>query len=142
MRVVAVDGSKPAISALLQYLQLTCLPYDDPLDTSKAHWWVVYDGQLPVGFACLQASVQWSDTGYLSRSGVIPSYRGRGIQKRLLTVRESKAKRLGWRWLVSDTFDNPASGNSLIVRGFRLFKPSKPWGFDAALYWRKELTNI
>lgn len=140
MRVSAVDGKQAATAALLQYLQLTILPRDTPLNPGEGYWWVAYDGELPVAFAAMQQSVRWCDAGYLSRAGVLYSHRGQGIQKRLLVVRERKARAIGWRWLITDTHLNPASGNSLIARGFRLFNPSNPWGFDDALYWRKELT--
>jgi hypothetical protein len=41
--------------------------------------------------------------------------------------------------LVTDTHDNPASANSLIARGFKLFDPTKPWGATGTLYWRLKL---
>ncbi len=31
---------------------------------------------------------------------------------------------------------NPASANSLIAVGFKMFEPSKPWGLKTALYWK------
>lgn len=139
MKITSVDTGKAAVAASLQYLQLTILPGDEPQEL-MGHWWIAYDGEIPVGFGALVPSTQWSDTVYLSRSGVLPSYRGKGIQKRLLLARERKARAMGMRWLITDTFENPASSNSLISRGFQLFTPTKPWGFNNALYWRKELT--
>jgi hypothetical protein len=41
--------------------------------------------------------------------------------------------------LITDTYLNPASSNSLISCGFRLFEPSNPWGARGTLYWRKKL---
>lgn len=139
IRIAAVNARDPKIAALLRYLQLEILPHDEPKEMETGWWWIVYDGQLAVGFCSLHESVQWCDTAYLSRSGVLKSHRGKGFQKRLLRVREMKARKLKYRWLISDTYDNPASANSLIARGFKTFTPSKPWGFDAAIYWRKEL---
>lgn len=92
------------------------------------------------GFAGLAPSSRWADTGYLCRAAVLPDYRGRGLQKRLIRVRIAKARRLGWRWLVTDTRQNPASANSLIDCGFRMFEPSEPWSFSDACYWRLKLT--
>lgn len=109
------------------------------MESAAGHWWIAYDGQLPIGFAGLLPSVKWSDAGYLCRAGVVRSHRGHGIQKRLIRVRERKARSLQWSWLVSDTLDNPASANSLIHCGYRLFHPAKPWGLPGALYWRKRL---
>jgi GNAT superfamily N-acetyltransferase len=83
--------------------------------------------------------VRWIDTGYLCRAGVLSGYRGHGIQKKLIRARIRQAKALGWNWLVTDTYLNPASSNSLIATGFKLFEPSKPWGATQTLYWRKKL---
>lgn len=134
-----VDATDPKIAALLTWLQLSTLTGDEPYDVSDGFWWIAYDGSLPVGFAGIVRSHQWSDTGYMCRSGVLRSHRGKGLQKRLIRVREAKAKRMGWRWLISDTYRNPPSANSLISCGFRTFTPSRPWGFDSAIYWRKRL---
>lgn len=141
MHIKQVNAKKDEVRSLLLHLQQRCLPYDEPYDTDFGWWWVVYDGHIPVGFAGLVRSVSWSDTGYLCRAGVVPAYRGRGIQNRLIAVRVRKAKALGWNWLISDTRDNPASSNSLINQGFKLFDPSSPWGYSDALYWRKRLTD-
>jgi hypothetical protein len=62
-----------------------------------------------------------------------------GLQKRLIRVRERMARELGWAWLITDTFQNPPSANSLISCGFKNFAPTKPWGFAGANYWRKKL---
>lgn len=135
-----MSNSSKSTAALLQYLQLHILPADEPKELENGWWWVVYDGPLPVAFAAMHESVRWCDTVYLSRAGVLPSHRGQGIQKRLLACRERKARKLKYRWLVTDTFMNPPSSNSLISRGFRIYQPSKPWSFDGAIYWRKELS--
>lgn len=139
IRIRAVDGKDPATAALLLHLQCKILPLDNALKSNKGFWWIAYDGDLPVGFAAMSPSHRWDDTGYLSRSGVVPSHRGNGLQKRLLQVRERKARELGWKWLITDTRCNPPSSNSLIARGFRLYEPSRPWGHTDALYWRKAL---
>lgn len=137
--VKAVDAREEKTAALLHYLQLAILEGDTPCDLGGS-WWIAYDGELPVGFAGLQQSSKWIDTGYLCRSGVIRSHRGLGLQKRLIRVRERKARLDGWNWLITDTYKNPASSNSLISCGFRTYLPSAPWGFDGAIYWRKRLT--
>lgn len=137
--VRSVDAHDPKITALLTFLQLSTLGGDVPFDVSEGHWWIAYDGELPVGFAGIVQSHRWCDTGYFCRAGVIRSHRGKGLQKRLIRVREAKAKRLGWNWLISDTYRNPPSANSLIRCGFQTFTPSCPWAFDGAIYWRKKL---
>jgi GNAT superfamily N-acetyltransferase len=123
----------------IEYLQAITLPHDQLLPTNVGVWWVVYDGTDPVAFAGLLKSHRWSDAMYLCRSGVLESHRGKGIQKRLIRVRERHARSLNMRWLLSDTRDNFPSANSLIAEGFQLFRPTRPWGFKNALYWRKRI---
>lgn len=137
LRIKAVDGAKHADTLL--DLQLTILPYDTPADPRRGWWWIVYDGDRPVGFAGLYRSSRWNDAGYLCRSGVLPSHRGRGLQKRLIRVRERRARAERMNWLISDTYENPPSSNSLIACGYRTYEPSDPWGADGVTYWRKHL---
>lgn len=140
MKIKRVDVRSFEIQSKLNALQKKCLPGDTPSDTTTGWWWIVYDAlNLPCAFAGLVPSVRWRDTGYLCRAGVISSHRGQGLQKRLIRARVRQAKALGWNWLITDTYENPASSNSLIACGFKLFEPTKPWGADKTLYWRKKL---
>ena len=123
----------------IQELQRACLPHDIPSDTSLGHWWVAYEEATPIAFSGMYESRQWFKTSYLCRAGVLPAYRGRGIQKRLIRVRCNYARRIGHEWVITDTTDNPASGNSLIACGFKLYQPANPWAFHRSCYWRKYL---
>lgn len=139
MTTVRVERSHDV--SLLKRLHTVTLPADDLPNFAAGSWWVARRGDAVVAFAGLTPSVRWGDACYLVRSGVIPSARGRGLQRRLIQVRERHARRAGMRWLITDTFQNPASANSLIACGFRLFEPRDPWGLNGALYWRKALTK-
>lgn len=142
MKIKRVDIRCSAIQNKLSVLQKKCLPYDTPYDTNFGYWWITYDAlNLPCAFAGLVSSVRWLDTGYLCRSGVLPSHRGQGLQKRLIRARVRQARALGWKWLITDTHENPASANSLIACGFKLFEPTKPWGAKQTLYWRLNLKD-
>lgn len=126
----------------LSALQELCLPWDRPHVTNSGWWWIaVGEDGSPIAFAGLIPSTRWGDTGYLCRAGVVPAARGQGIQKRLIHVRVRQAKAQGWRWLITDTYENPASSNSLISMGFKLFDPSVPWGAKGTLYWRLKLKD-
>ena len=103
-------------------------------------WWLAWDAQKePVAFASMRLSEVKANAGFLSRCGVLPEHRGHGLQRRLLRAREAKARRLGWKWIHTDTTENPATSNSLIRCGYTLFEPKYPWGFKNSLYWRKRL---
>lgn len=138
----AVDATVPKIAALLRYLQLATLENDEPFDAPGSHWWIAYDGDVPVAFAGLILSSSWFDCGYLCRAGVIRSHRGIGLQKRLIRVRERKARALGWNYIITDTAAwNAASANSLISCGYRVFIPTKAWGLATSIYWRKRISS-
>ena len=140
MKIKQVNARKRPVASLLTSLQRQCLPYDKLYKTNIGYWWTVTDDSgVACGFAGLAPSVRWCDTGYLCRAGVLPSHRGQGLQKQLIRIRIRKAKALGWSWLITDTHENPASANSLIACGFRMFEPSVPWGATGTLYWRKKL---
>lgn len=140
MKINRVDIRSPEIQERLSRLQERCLPNDEPFDTTVGYWWLVVTASGDdAGFAGLVRSIRWTDCAYLCRAGVLPAYRGQGVQKRLIRARLRQAKAIGMRWVVTDTYDNPASSNSLISTGFKLFKPSKPWGGDGTLYWKIKL---
>ena len=42
-------------------------------------------------------------------------------------------------WIITDTTDNPASSNSLINAGFKIYTPSAPWSFKHAIYWKYKI---
>jgi N-acetylglutamate synthase-like GNAT family acetyltransferase len=134
-----VDIRKESVQLKLSVLQNKCLPFDTPYDTNFGSWWIATNNNRAIGFAGLVRSVSWTDCGYLCRAGVIPSARGQGLQKKFIYVRIRQAKAFGWKWLVTDTRHNPASANSLIATGFKMFEPTKPWGCKDTLYWRKRL---
>lgn len=108
-------------------------------DFERGFWWVAYDGSEPVGFAGLTQTFADTKVGYLKRAGVIESYRGRGLQRALIRVRERAARRLGMTLMVTDTTENPSSSNNLIACGYRLFSPKNPWAWEHTLYWKKTL---
>jgi len=134
-----IDIRKQSSQDKLSALQKICLPFDQPYDTNFGSWWIATANGVDIGFAGLVRTVSWTDCGYLCRAGVVPAARGQGLQKQFIRVRIRQAKALGWKWVITDTTDNPASANSLIATGFKLFQPTKPWGFKNTLYWRRKL---
>jgi GNAT superfamily N-acetyltransferase len=136
-KISAVDIRAPENRTLLTYLQYKCLPYDTPMEIDRGHWWIAYtEDDKPVAFAGLVRSHQWVNAGYMCRAGVLKNYQGHGLQKRLIQARVRKSRSLNWEWLVTDTTDNPASSNSLISMGFKLYQPNNPWANENSLYWR------
>lgn len=106
-------------------------------DFSEGWWWLAFDKKIPIGFGWLAPSHRYNDFAYLGRCGVIPLYRGKGIQRKLIQIRERKAKKNGYNGCVTDTTRNIPSANNLIRAGYLLYTPSTLYGFSDTLYWRK-----
>lgn len=141
-RIVPVDGEDDYDAEMLADLHRATFDdlYTPLVDFSEGHWWVAMVGDTAVAFAGLRPSLRFpGNCGYLWRAAVTPQHRGRGLQRRLIRVRERKAKALGWQWIFTDTTDATPSANNLISCGYRLYDPAEPYGFKNTLYWRKAL---
>lgn len=135
-----VDGTDEEIADTIRAMHDKCFGNSAPNpDTDQDFWWLVYLEGYAVAFGQLVPAANTPYTGYLKRSGVLHEHRGQGLQRRLIRVREALARKLGWKLLVTDTTGNPASSNTLIKAGYRLFTPGYLWAFEHSLYWRKNL---
>jgi GNAT superfamily N-acetyltransferase len=123
----------------LDYMDRQAFPGLPTYPKQGALWWIAEKEEgMPVAFAGLK--VVDKITGFLCRVGVEKDYRGQGLQKRLIRVREAKAKKLGLKWLITYVHPaNLASANSLVACGMRLYSPQNPYGVAGALYFRKAL---
>jgi GNAT superfamily N-acetyltransferase len=139
MRSQLVDTTKPEVQAAISWLHAQCFPSDDSLDSSTGYWWLVRDGVVPIAFAVLREVDSWENTGYMARCGVLEGYRGNGLQRRLLQVRERKARNLGMERVITTTYNNPRSANNLIKRHFLTYLPTTKWGAPDTIYWVKNL---
>lgn len=136
-KIRKVDLRNSSDVAVINHLQRKILPEDRPYKPDHGHWWIAYaECGKPVAFAGLVRSIRFSDAGYLCRAGVLDAFTGHGLQTRLIKVRLAQAKKLGWNWAITDTTDNPASANSLINAGFKIYTPSEPWSFKHSIYWK------
>ena len=124
---------------LLDGMDRICFPRDDPYPKRGSYWWIVWDAREPVGFAGLRV-LRKENAGFLCRVGVLQRAIGRGIQRRLISVRERMAKRLGLQHLI--TYTGPgshASAVNLLRCGYEIYTPSWCWGVRGAIYFRKDL---
>jgi GNAT superfamily N-acetyltransferase len=140
VRLRSVEPNDLDIAEEIRAMHVACFPFEYSKGlTDYGFWWIGYDKDEPACFAGLWKSSNFEQAGYLCRAGVLPAYRGMGLQRRLVRVREKKARALGWRLLVSDTNDNPPSANNLIGCGYRTFTPPTRWAMPSAVYWKKEI---
>lgn len=142
VRICKVDISDPAVQIAIKTLHDECYPPpDSPYTPTTGDWWVAFEHGHAVAFAGISTCLNHGNSGYLCRAGVIPRARGRGLQKKLIRKRLAFARKKGWSQVVTDTHKNPASANSLISCGFRMYRPEFPWSFTTACYWRKSLVS-
>jgi RimJ/RimL family protein N-acetyltransferase len=89
----------------------------------------VHDNARLIGFAGSVPFDPCQHIGYLKRAAVIEEYRGKGIQRDLMRLREDRAcASTDWTHLVSEcSVENIASANNFIRSGFMLFEPERPW---------------
>lgn len=137
-----VDATDPAIWARITSMDAKCFDkHDAPaLGTNDGTWWIAIDRATKQDAGYCVIKEMKVETGYISRVGVLPRFRGRGLQKQMMRKALDYARTAGWIVVVSDTANNTPSANSFIALGFRLFEPKDPWGLEESLYWRKAIT--
>lgn len=136
-----VNSKSKRTQNTLNRLQKEILPGTELADPAEGFWWIVFDESgKPAGFAAMKQSSQFTDTAYFSRAGILEEHTGNALQKRLIKARINKSKIMGFKWAITDTSKNPPSANSLINCGFKMYSPSKPWGWEYTNYWRLKLT--
>ena len=107
---------------------------------TSGYWWLVYLDMDVVAFAGLVPMEPFTGYGYCKRCYVHPDHHGHGLQFRLLSAREEKAKQLGWTHLISEcSGDNLWSSANFMKAGFRRFDPEQAWGEEDSLYYIKEI---
>ena len=139
-RIREVDPQDEEMAdALVELHQLTFCDGTRLPDFEQGCWWIAFHGLKPIAFAGAVPSTHVAKAGYLCRVGVVMPHCGHGLQVRLTRALETRARRSGWKVIVSDTTDNCFSANNFIRQGYRLFEPASPWAWQHSLYWRKEL---
>lgn len=148
-RLVVDPDSEPEAHALyaLGRLDARIFPDDEPIervDFSRGWWWIVYAGVkgywIPVAYCGLAR--HYRDRCRLSRAGVLYSYRGYGLQRRMIRTRERRARALGMKRVLTYTlWDNTPSSNNLIRCGYKLWKPGNATKKEDGnhLNWFKDL---
>jgi GNAT superfamily N-acetyltransferase len=124
----------------LDVLDRECFPGDAryPKHTAGSRWWIVDDAGSAVAFAGVRIMPS-EGCAFLARCGVLPEYRGQGLQRRLIAARLRYARRFR---LPAITYTKPSSvesANNLITCGFRLYSPARLWA-GRVLYWWKDTT--
>lgn len=139
-RVREVDSQDEDVADTLTELHKLTFFNSAPVpDFDHGDWWLAFCEASPVAFAGVVPSTHVGNAGYLCRVGVLSTHWGNRLQLRLMKALEARARRNGWRAIVSDTTDNLSSANNFIRAGYMLYRPQTPWAWPHTLYWRKPI---
>ncbi len=111
---------------LILRLDAICFPIDTPPVFAGADWLIGWDGDEPAAY-CAWKTVDHdgAPVGFHYRGGVLPDYRGHGLQRRMLRLREAEMRRHGLARVVTYTdADGAASMRNLIAEGYRPYAPT------------------
>lgn len=136
LRVEATQAAGEQLE-VIRWIDRVCFP-DEPISFDGAYWWLGYYEDTPVSFAGL---VYFPNaTAFLSRVGVLPGWRGHGLQRRFIRAREREAKKHGFERMVTYTSEeNVISSNNMIKSGYTLYTPPYEWGVKHGLYWQRAI---
>lgn len=118
-------------------LHAATFPSDEFFNHTKNYYWIAYEGRKPVGFA--MATDFGKGILFLSRAGVLPKYRGNGLHRRLIHVREKFAKRNNsFNSIITyTTISNYQSFSHLIKLNYEIYKPEYSYAGKDVFYFRK-----
>jgi L-amino acid N-acyltransferase YncA len=109
---------------------LTCIGKRD------LHWWIVYNNGVPIAYASAKKHLSYL---FLTRVGVLPNFRGNGIQKILIASRLDFAREKGVKDIITYTSKcNVSSIKNLDSFGFEEWLPEEKSLYygDNFFYWR------
>jgi len=112
--------------ALILRLDAICFPIDTPAVFAGAHWAIAWDGDRPAAY-CAWKAVDHDGVavGFHYRGGVLPDWRGHGLQRQMLRLREAAMCAKGLKRAVTYTdADGAASMRNLIAEGYRPYAPT------------------
>ncbi len=113
---------------LIREMDSICFPDNPPLllGLRKVFCWMGKDDHSNiVGYAC---AYKKNDYFYLSRMGILPEYRGHGLQKQFIETRLEKARDLKLKGAITYTSnENIASIRNLEKCGFRKWTTCPKW---------------
>lgn len=149
MAVEFRPASSPQDGDLILRLDRICFPVDEPPAIAGAEWLIGRDGETPAAY-CGWKTVEHDGVavGFHYRGGVLPGYRGHGLQRRMLRLREAAMRERGLTAAVTYTdADGAASMRNLIAEGYRPYAPTATTtlsglgrlGRVGFVHWRKDL---
>ena len=130
-------------------MDAVCFPLDEPPIIAGAEWLIGWDVAKRAAY-CAWKAVEHDgvSAGFHYRAGVLPEYRGQGLQRQMLRLRETRMCEQGLKVAVTYTdADAAASMRNLIAEGYRPYAPTPTTtlsglgrlGRVGFVHWRKSL---
>jgi ribosomal protein S18 acetylase RimI-like enzyme len=102
-------------------------------------FWIVFQGQEPVGYCSVNQSIYDENALFLSSAGILPEHRGNKLHKRMIKARIRFAKKHGYKRVVTYTAAwNDQSYMNLQKYGFKIYFPEEEDG-QIFLHWEYQL---
>ena len=112
-------------AALIAQMDVVCFPIDTPAEFAGANWFIGWHGDRPAAFCAWKVVEHDEPVGFHYRAGVMPDWRGKGLQRQMLRLREAEMREQGLRKAVTYTdADGAASMRNLIAEGYRHYTPT------------------
>lgn len=103
-------------------------------------YWVLTEGVRNIGF-CAAKKVDGGGGVFLLRAGVKSLYRGAGLQRRMIRIRERWAANEGASYCITYTMPNNWSSIvNLLKAGYKTYDPQWAWAGRDVVYWRRKVT--
>jgi GNAT superfamily N-acetyltransferase len=142
-------ATSPADERQILHMDAACFPRDEPPIIAGAEWVIGWDGSRPAAY-CAWKTVDHdgAPVGFHYRAGVRAEYRGHGLQRQMLRLREDRMRARGLTAAVTYTdADAAASMRNLIAEGYRPYAPTPTTtlsglgrlGRVGFVHWRKKL---
>jgi ribosomal protein S18 acetylase RimI-like enzyme len=130
-------------------MDAVCFPLDEPPTITGAEWYIGWDGSRPAAYCAWKTVVHDGvPVGFHYRGGVLAEYRGHGLQRQMLRLREARMRARGLKAAATYTdADGAASMRNLIAEGYRPYAPTPTTtlsglgrlGRVGFVHWRKSL---
>jgi len=102
--------------------------------------WIARDGANKKSIGFCTATNIGSGILYLSRSGLLSGYRGRGLQRRFVRIRERFARQNKFQTVITYVHpENHSSFVTLIKMGYEIYDPEYDYVGDEFIYLRKNV---
>ena len=99
-------------------------------------WWVIVDKNKIIAYCgCLYSE----GVCIFNRAWVYKKYRGKGLQRRMITTRLNAARKSCYVAVTYTLRNNLVSANNLIKRKFLLYEPHYKYVGDDVLYFKLDL---